>query len=110
MDDGQRAIVLGAIEGVCRYKHWHLLAAQVRSNHVHIVVDADVAPELAMNAFKAYASRTLNLAQPQQKGRIRWARHGSTLHLWSQKKVDAAMRYVLEKQGEPMACYRLSAP
>jgi REP element-mobilizing transposase RayT len=110
MDASQRAIVLQAIDGVCRYKNWFLLAAQVRSNHVHIVVDADLSPELAMNVFKAYASRALNLAQPQQKGRIRWARHGSTLHLWSSEKINAAIRCVLEKQGEPMACFRLSTP
>ena len=91
MDTGQRAIVLEAIDEVCRYKHWRLLAAQARSNHVHIVVDADVPPDLAMNVFKAYASRALNLAQPKQKGRIRWARHGSTLHLWSSEKISAAL-------------------
>jgi hypothetical protein len=42
---------------------------------------------------------------------LRWARHGSTRYLWSSDKGDAAVRYVLEKQGEPMACSpRLSAP
>jgi REP element-mobilizing transposase RayT len=109
LDEAQRAIVLEAIENVCRFKHWQLRAAHVRSNHVHTVVDADVAPELAMNAFKAYASRALNLAHPQEQGRLRWARHGSTVYLWSSEKVNAAINYVLGKQGEPMACYRSSA-
>jgi REP element-mobilizing transposase RayT len=110
LDADQRTITLRAILEVSRYKRWRLLAAQVRSNHVHIVIDADVAPEFVMNAFKAYASRALNLACPGEKGRIRWARHGSTRHLWSGERIDAAVRYVLEKQGEAMACYRLSAP
>jgi REP element-mobilizing transposase RayT len=110
MDVGRGNIVLAAMREVCRYKDWRLLAAHVRSNHVHTVVDAEVSPELVMNAFKAYASRALNIAYPREKSRIRWTRHGSTLHLWSQEKVDAAVRYVLEKQGEPMAWYRLSAP
>jgi len=110
MDAGQRDIVLEAMREVSQYKHWRLLAAQVRSNHVHIVADADAAPELVMNAFKAYASRALNFAYPGEKSRIRWTRHGSTRYLWSWEKIDAAIRYVLEKQGEPMACYRLPAP
>jgi hypothetical protein len=110
MDADRRGIALGAIREVSRYKNWRLLAAQVRSNHMHVIVDADVSPELVMNAFKAYASRALDIAYPREKGRIRWARHGSTRHLWSAEGVEAAMRYVLEKQGEPMACYRLSAP
>jgi REP element-mobilizing transposase RayT len=99
MDQGQRAIVLKAIGEVCRYKCWRLLAAHVRSNHVHTVVDAEVAPEAVMNAFKSYASRALNLHAPGHYGRIRWARHGSTRHLWSPARVAAAVRYVLDEQG-----------
>jgi REP element-mobilizing transposase RayT len=33
------------------------LAAHARTNHVHIVVDADVPPERIMNDLKSYASR-----------------------------------------------------
>jgi REP element-mobilizing transposase RayT len=109
LDADQRYITLMAMREVSQYKRWRLLAAQVRSSHVHAVVDADVAPEQVMNAFKAYASRALNVAYPGQKGRIRWTRHGSTRHLWSREKIDAAVCYVIEKQGEPMACYRLPA-
>jgi REP element-mobilizing transposase RayT len=110
LDADQRNITLEAIREASRYKHWHLLAAHVRSNHVHALVDVDISPELVMNVFKAYASRALNLSYPREKGRIRWTRHGSTRHLWSRQRIDAAMCYVLEKQGEPMACYRLPAP
>jgi REP element-mobilizing transposase RayT len=110
MDADRRHIVLEAMREVSQYKQWRLLAAQVRANHVHTVVDADAAPELVMNVFKAYASRALNLSYPRERGRIRWTRHGSTRHLWSWDTIDAAMRYVLEKQGEPMTCYRLPAP
>jgi len=110
MDSNQRSIALEAIRQVCQYKHWHLRAAQVRSTHVHVVVDPDIAPESVMNAFKSYASRALNLAYPQEQHRLRWTRHGSTRYLWSREKIDAAVHYVLEKQGEPMALFRLSAP
>jgi REP element-mobilizing transposase RayT len=106
MDYGQRATVLKAIAEVCRYRCWRLLAVHVRSNHVHTVVEADVTPEAVMNAFKSYASRALNLLAPGHHGRSRWARHGSTRHLWSSATVAAAVRYVLDKQGEPMAWYQ----
>lgn len=112
MDADQRANALKAIREVCRYKQWVLLAAHVRTNHVHTVVDpgADVAPEFVMNAFKSYASRALNLCTPDAKGRLRWARHGSTRYLVSRDEIEAAVRYVLEKQGEPMARHWSSAP
>jgi REP element-mobilizing transposase RayT len=105
MGADQRAVTLDAICGVCHTKNWLLLAAQVRSNHVHTVVDADQTPELIMNTFKSYASRALNSLKPSERGRLRWARHGSTRCLWSPEIVDAAMSYVLDKQGEPMACH-----
>ena len=100
MNADQRALTLEAIREVCRYKNWLLLAAHVRSNHVHTVVDAggDVAPEFVMNAFKSYSSRVFNLQAPQSKGRLRWARHGSTRYLRSRDEIEAAVRYVLEKQ------------
>ena len=44
----------------CAYRGWNLLAAHVRSNHVHIVVEAEAQPERNMNEFKSYASRELN--------------------------------------------------
>src|ERR1700680_3162051 len=40
MDADQRDVVVKAMSEVCRFKHWRLHAAQVRSNHVHAVVDA----------------------------------------------------------------------
>jgi REP element-mobilizing transposase RayT len=108
MDAVQRAIVLHAIDEVCRHKGWSLLAIHVRKTHVHVVVRSDKTAEFVMNAFKSYASRALNSHSPGHGSRLRWARHGSTRHLWSQQIIDAAMNYALTKQGEVMA--HLSAP
>jgi REP element-mobilizing transposase RayT len=94
----QRAIVCQAIVAACRYKRWPLLAVHVRSTHVHIVVAGDPKPESMMNALKSYASRAMNR-------RRCWARHGSTRYLWSKESVDAAVIYVLDRQGERMAWY-----
>ncbi len=56
LDQTRRDAVLEAIREVCVYREWNLLAAHVRSNHVHTVVEAEVAPERVMGDFKPYAS------------------------------------------------------
>ena len=62
MDEPRRTSVLSSIVERCSERGWGLLAAHVRSNHVHIIVDADVAAERMMNDLKSYASRFLNQA------------------------------------------------
>ena len=109
MSAPERTIVLDALLGISRHKQWQLLAAHVRSNHVHSVVEADATPEAVMQLFKSYASRALNLDNPCTQGRIRWARRGSARRLASTESVEAAIRYVLAKQGELMAWYSLPA-
>jgi hypothetical protein len=60
-----------------------------------------------MNDLKSYASRALNQAGLDGPERKRWARYGSTLWLGVERDehLDAAVRYVAEQQGEPMAVY-----
>lgn len=105
LDESRRLIVLEAIQEVCLFRGWQLLAAHIRSTHIHCVVEADVRPERAMNAFKSYASRSLNRLQVEESARIRWAEHGSTRWLWKAQHVNAAIRYVIDDQGPPMAVF-----
>ena len=105
LDESRRQIVLQAIEEVCSYRQWVLLAAHVRSNHVHCVIHALLPPEQIMNTIKSYASRYLNKANLDD-GRVnRWARHGSTQYLWKDAEVEAAIQYVVNEQGLPMAVF-----
>jgi REP element-mobilizing transposase RayT len=105
LDSDSRAVVLQTLAEVCSYRGWNLLAAHVRTNHVHVTVEAEVPPEKVMNDFKAYASRALNRLDGHEPGRRRWARHGSTRWLWKDQDVREAIRYVVEEQGEPMAVF-----
>ncbi len=89
----------------CVYRGWSLLAAHVRSNHVHTVVEAEAPPERIMNDFKAYASRRLNRMGLEEPGRKRWARHGSTRWLWKPQHVSAAIQYILAEQGETPSAF-----
>jgi REP element-mobilizing transposase RayT len=107
LDGKRRQIVLGAIQEVCFHRDWTLLAAHVRTSHVHVVVDADRSAEQVMNDFKAYASRALNRMALDRAGRRRWAHHGSTRHLWTKAAVTAAVHYVVCEQGEPMAAWEM---
>jgi REP element-mobilizing transposase RayT len=105
LDLERRRTVLAAIKEVCQHRRWTLLAAQVRTNHVHSVVEAEARPELIMNSFKSYSSRALNALGIDSPERKSWARHGSTRWLFKDTNVQEAIRYVVQEQGDPMEVY-----
>jgi REP element-mobilizing transposase RayT len=105
LDQVRRMTVLDAIREVCSHHNWSLWAAHVRTNHVHVIVEAEVRPENIMNAFKSYASRSLNRMGIDEPDRKRWARHGSTRWLRKDKDLQQALQYVVDEQGEPMALF-----
>ena len=105
LDQIRRDAALEAIQEVSAHRGWRLLAAHVRSNHVHTVVEAETPPEQVMSDFKAYASRRLNRMKLDEPNRKRWARHGSTRWLWKPQHVSAAMLYVVAEQGDTMSAF-----
>jgi REP element-mobilizing transposase RayT len=109
MDRSRREVVLAALLERCQQRQWTLLAAHVRTNHVHMVVEAEARPERVMNDVKSYASRRLNQMRLDEPARKRWARHGSTRWLWKPEHVSAAIRYVVDEQGEAMAVFEESS-
>jgi REP element-mobilizing transposase RayT len=105
MDVQRRQVVLASIVNRCSQQNWNLLAAHVRTNHVHLVVEGAVRPERILSNLKSYASLCLNQIKLDEPTRKRWARHGSTRWLWEPKNVSAAIRYVVDEQGERMAVF-----
>jgi REP element-mobilizing transposase RayT len=105
LDAPRRALVLRALRETCACRNWMLLAAHVRSSHVHVVLDSPESPEKALCTFKAYASRALNRAGLDGPERRRWSRHGSTRYLWKREEVEQAIGYVADHQGDPMEMY-----
>jgi REP element-mobilizing transposase RayT len=105
LDQMRRDAVLRALQVVCAHRGWGLLAAHVRTSHVHAVVEAEVPPERIMSDFKAYASRCLNRLRLDEPNRKRWTRHGSTRWLWKPQHVSAAVQYVVAEQGDPMSVF-----
>ena len=105
LDEPRRQAVLASVMKRCQDRKWNLLAAHVRTNHVHLVVEAEAQPERVMNDLKSFASRRLNELGFDGVDRKRWARHGSTRWLWKRDAVLAAIAYVMDKQGDKMAVY-----
>jgi REP element-mobilizing transposase RayT len=102
-DDKMRCIILQAIMEQCLYKQWHLYAAHVRSNHVHVVVNSDEPIDKVMVALKAWGTRKLrrsgyNLPKV-------WTHHGSTKYIFTRAKLIEKIQYVVYEQGEMMAHY-----
>lgn len=106
----RRSAVLDALKEVCSHRGWSLLTAHVRTNHVYAVGEGEAPPERIMNDFKSYARRRLSRLNPEEGERKRWARHGSTKWLWKSEQVSAALHYVVEEQGEPMALFEALVP
>jgi REP element-mobilizing transposase RayT len=105
LDEARRAVVLRTIREVATHRNWKLWAVHVRANHVHIVVTAPSKPEKVMADFKAWASRRLREAFDESADRDRWTQHGSTRYLNTQSALENAVAYVVEEQGDPMACF-----
>jgi REP element-mobilizing transposase RayT len=56
----QRHCVEDALKETCEFRKWNLLASNVRTNHAHTVVSIGTKkPEIALNAFKANATRKM---------------------------------------------------
>lgn len=86
----------------CAFAGWTLFALNVRTNHVHIVVATESAPERVMTSLKAWGTRRLVGRDLVQHGAQVWARHGSTRYLWNETDVEAAVDYVLNRQGQAL--------
>lgn len=105
LDEHARRITLEAICSVCDHRQWRSHAIHVRTTHVHAVIAGNTAPERMLSDFKAYATRALRREFPAIQRMRYWAQHGSTRYLWNDVSMRAAISYVLNGQGEAMACY-----
>lgn len=106
LDSASRKTVHRMIEGVVRHNGWDLRALNVRTNHVHAVIAGDTTPEFIMNSLKAWATRGLKENGLLRENGTYWTRHGSTEYLWTAEALEAACRYVIERQGEDLQCNR----
>ncbi len=104
-DEPRRTNILRTIQEVAKHRGWKLWAVHVRTTHVHVVVTAAAKPEKVMSDFKAWASRRLRESFEESEDRDRWTQHGSTRWVDTEESLAAAIAYVVEEQGEAMACF-----
>jgi REP element-mobilizing transposase RayT len=95
-----RRIVSETITDHCELRQWTLHAVNVRSNHVHVVVSCDVAPEVLMSQLKAWATRRLRKNGHRGPEESVWAEGGSRRYLWARESLHSAIEYVGEYQGD----------
>jgi len=100
-----RATVRDAVISASAFRAWFLYALHVRTTHVHGVVEAECPPSRIFHLWKAYATRSLRSACLAAPDRIMWTHGGNALRLASPEALQAAIRYVIEEQGEPMELY-----
>jgi REP element-mobilizing transposase RayT len=96
LDESMRACVEKAIRDECAFRGWELIELNVRSNHVHAVIEpADVRPEEMLGKLKSCATRRLRENGFVARDRRVWSGGvGSRRYLWSPLHVRAAADYV----------------
>jgi REP element-mobilizing transposase RayT len=98
LDALTRACVDEAVREHVAFRGWTLLALEVRSNHVHLVVRATIPPEEVMGKCKARASRVLRERGLVQSELPIWAEHGSTKHVFDDQGLRSVVDYVTRLQ------------
>jgi len=100
LNTAQRIAVDREIKDVCDKRNYLLRALNVRTNHAHSVITAEVKPELIINAFKANATRALREQKLVSREVQVWSRGKSRRYLWKPRSVRLAIDYTLNQQGE----------
>ena len=100
----QRTIVDRTVREHCGIRGWEVRALNVRTNHVHLVVTADVRPAQVMSQLKAWCSRRLSehlgLKGDRTKNGLKdwWSEHGSTIWINDESHFNNAIKYVVDGQ------------
>jgi REP element-mobilizing transposase RayT len=103
LDAQRRNIVEAAIRESCQKRNWRLLAVNVRTYHVHVIVDtAGRNPNQILSAFKANATREMRESNCWKFEHSPWADKGSKRWLWNEKSVEIASDYVISGQGDEL--------
>lgn len=90
------------------FRRWRLLAASVMANHFHVVLafSRDTDSAKAMQTLKAYGSRALNERFGKPTSGTWWTKSGSRRLLPDENAIANAIRYVTEKQPNPLVIWK----
>ena len=105
LNELQRETVLKSIIHASNHYHWRLYAAHVRTNHIHILINAMEKPDRVTTKIKSFATRFLKTHHPEIPIQKLWARGKSARYVWDLAFLSIVHNYIIEEQGKKMACY-----
>src|SRR5262245_3542936 len=77
LDVKRRAAVEFAIRETCEIRKWGLVALNIRTNHVHLVVSiGEIKPGITLNALKANATRVMRERECWKEEYSPWVARG----------------------------------
>ena len=103
LEAAQRQVVRDTIIKHCDVRHWRPYALHVRTNHVHVVVNADKPIEQVSKELKGWPKRVLGdhgFKPPKV-----WTGGSSKVFIFTEAKLREKIHYVVYEQGEMMAYY-----
>ncbi len=100
MDERARAHVEQAIRAHAQKRTWAICALNVRSNHVHIVVEVRTkhTPEEVMQQFKSWGTRYLIREGLVTSATRVWTDHGSTRYINTSESMAKGIDYAVNQQ------------
>ncbi len=103
LNAASRRSVEKAIRDLCAKRNWTLLAINVRTNHIHVVISIGTKkPKDVLIALKANATRHLREDRLWPHEYSPWADKGSKRNLWNEKSIWEACNYVINEQGDKL--------
>ncbi|MEX0782672.1 MAG: transposase [Dehalococcoidia bacterium] len=95
----RRTVIRHAINETARASAWRVLCVNVRTNHVHVVLETVAEPARARNSLKSWCTRRMREAGLAARDAKVWAEGGSARFLWTPEAVEKASHYVMFEQG-----------
>ena len=97
-----RTLVESAIQEVCDFRGWSLIALSVRTNHAHVVSSGNAPSSKMLNDFKSYSTRRMREHGEWNFDHSPWVDKGSRRNLWTEDHVYSAKNYFILGQGGPL--------
>jgi len=100
-------VLLAQFRETAGVRKWSLRAVAIMYNHFHIVVGVpgDPNPAKILGDFKSWGTRTLSKRFGEPLSETWWTERGSKRKLPTQNAIEAAIRYVLFNQPNPLVTW-----
>jgi REP element-mobilizing transposase RayT len=105
LDAPRRRVILDTLISVCAEETWTLYALHVRTNHIHVILDAPDPAARIVYLLKSRATKALRSAGLVSASQPVWADYRNVRRLATERALYRAIHYVLNGQGVPLDRY-----